>query len=183
MPSSGHDPGYDGHNPGQDPGDVLAVRAVVNGREVRAEIPPGTLLLDFLRDHLGLTGAKRSCDLQVCGACTVLVDQAPVSACCHLAADIDGRSVTTVEGLAGTSEADRDPVFAALEDRFVRNAAVQCGFCTPGFMVTLHHLIAEGQLTPDLSEPELRHLLRGNICRCTGYQPILRSAREAARDL
>jgi carbon-monoxide dehydrogenase small subunit len=172
---------------GRDLAEVSVVRATVNGDEVRGEFPPGTLLLDFLRDHLGLTGAKRSCDMQVCGACTVLVDtgpadtgpadQVPVSACCYLAADIDGLAVTTVEGLAGAG----DPVFAALEDEFVRHAAVQCGFCTPGFMVTLHHLITSGQLTPDLSEPDLRQLLRGNICRCTGYEPILHSAREAAR--
>lgn len=172
MPSSGHDLA-----------DSPEVHASVNGREVKTEIPAGTLLIDFLRDHLGLRGAKRSCDMQVCGACTVLVDQLPVSACCYLAADIDDKSVITVEGLAGSSDADRDPVFAALEDEFVRHAAVQCGFCTPGFMVTLYHLITDGQLTPDVSGADLRQLLRGNICRCTGYEPILHSAMAAARDV
>ena len=136
----------------------------VNGREVVRDLAPQELLLDFLRDSLGLTGAKRSCDVQVCGACTVLVDGLPVSACCYLAADAHGKSVTTIEGLA------ERPEFARLEDAFTRHAALQCGFCTPGMLLTVHALLEQGELG---GEEEIKHALAGNLCRCTGYRGIL----------
>jgi carbon-monoxide dehydrogenase small subunit len=151
------------------------VVATVNGEPVEAELPPSELLLDFLRSRLDLRGAKRSCDVQMCGTCTVLVDNRPVSACCYLAVDVDGREVWTVEGLAN-APGPAGALYQAIEDAFVEHAAVQCGFCTPGFVTTLHHLISTRRLDHTSTEPEVRELLRGNLCRCTGYEPILRSA-------
>jgi carbon-monoxide dehydrogenase small subunit len=142
----------------------------VNGREVVREVEPQELLLDFLRDSLGLTGAKRSCDVQVCGACTVLVDGLPVSSCCHLAARADGCEVTTIEGLRERSEFER------LEEAFTRHAALQCGFCTPGMLLTVAALLESGELD---GTDEIKRNLAGNICRCTGYRGIV----EAVADL
>jgi aerobic-type carbon monoxide dehydrogenase small subunit (CoxS/CutS family) len=143
----------------------------VNGREVVRDVPPQELLLDFLRDSLSLTGAKRSCDVQVCGACTVLVDGLPVSSCCFLAADAAGRDVLTIEGLAERSE------FESLEAAFTRHAALQCGFCTPGMLLTVSALLASGELE---SEEEIKRSLAGNLCRCTGYRGILEAVAELA---
>jgi aerobic carbon-monoxide dehydrogenase small subunit len=135
----------------------------VNERPVVREIEPQELLLDFLRDRLGLSGAKRSCEMQVCGTCTVLVDGRPVSSCCFLAADAEGRAVLTVEGLA------ERPEFERLEEAFTRHAALQCGFCTPGMLLTVAALLETGELT---SAEEVKRSLNGNLCRCTGYRGI-----------
>jgi aerobic-type carbon monoxide dehydrogenase small subunit (CoxS/CutS family) len=143
----------------------------VNGGPVVREIEPQELLLDFLRDRLGLTGAKRSCDVQACGACTVLVDGRPVSSCCFLAADAEERKVLTVEGLA------ERPEFERLEDAFTRHAALQCGFCTPGMLLTVAALLETGELT---SAEEVKRSLAGNLCRCTGYRGILEAVCELA---
>jgi len=142
----------------------------VNGEEVGLAIEPQELLLDVLRDRLGLTGAKRSCDVQVCGACTVLLDGLPVSSCCTLAWEARGRDVTTIEGLAEL------PAFAALEDAFTRHAALQCGFCTPGLVLTVQALREEGELPAD--EAGIKRALAGNLCRCTGYKAIVEAVRE-----
>jgi aerobic-type carbon monoxide dehydrogenase small subunit (CoxS/CutS family) len=142
----------------------------VNGRPVVREIEPQELLLDMLRNRLALTGAKRSCETQVCGTCTVLVDGRPVSSCCFLAADAEGREVLTVEGLT------ERPDFARLEDAFTRHAALQCGFCTPGMLLTVVALLETGELT---SAEEIKRALSGNLCRCTGYKGIV----EAVCDL
>ena len=149
----------------------MRLSLTVNGRVIAREIAPQTLLLDFVRDDLGLTGAKRSCEVQVCGTCTVLVDGLPVSACCMLAAEAEGREVTTIEGFA------RDPEFDEFQRAFTRHAAVQCGFCTGGFVLTLKSLRDAGELG---SEDEIRHALDSNVCRCTGYQAILAAARDLA---
>ena len=143
----------------------------VNGHEVVRDLPPQELLLDVLRDSLGLTGAKRSCDVQVCGACTVLVDGLPVSSCCYLAADAGGKEVTTIEGLA------ERPEFARLEEIFTRHAALQCGFCTPGMLLTVSALLEHGELD---GEEEIKHNLAGNLCRCTGYRGIYEAVAELA---
>jgi aerobic-type carbon monoxide dehydrogenase small subunit (CoxS/CutS family) len=143
----------------------------VNGVEVVRDLEPQVLLLDLLRDSLGLTGAKRSCDVQVCGACTVLVDGLPVSSCCYLAADADGKQVTTIEGLA------ERPEFARLEEVFTRHAALQCGFCTPGMLLTVSALLEQGDLG---DEDAIKHELAGNLCRCTGYRGILEAVAELA---
>jgi carbon-monoxide dehydrogenase small subunit len=142
----------------------------VNARPVVREIEPQELLLDMLRERLGLTGAKRSCDTQVCGTCTVLVDGGPVSSCCFLAADAEGRDVLTVEGLA------ERPEFHGLEEAFTRHAALQCGFCTPGMLLTVSALLESGELT---TTDEVKRGLNGNLCRCTGYRGIV----EAVCDL
>jgi len=143
----------------------------VNGREVVRDVAPQELLLDFLRDTLALTGAKRSCDVQVCGACTVLVDGLPVSSCCFLAADATGTEVTTIEGLA------ERPEFARIEEIFTRHSSLQCGFCTPGMLLTVSALLDSGELE---SEEQIKHNLVGNLCRCTGYRGILEAVAELA---
>ncbi len=114
------------------------VRATINGTPYAAEVPAEELLLDFLRDRLGLTGTKQSCEVQVCGVCTVLVDGNPVSSCCYLAAAIDGREVTTIEGLVGSDFHRRASA------AFLRNAAGQCGFCTAGLLLTAKALASGG---------------------------------------
>ncbi len=149
----------------------MQVELRVNGEDIVREVAPQELLLDFLRDSLGLTGAKRSCDVQVCGTCTVLVDGLPVSSCCYLTAQASGREVTTIEGLA------KRPEFARLEDAFTRHAALQCGFCTPGMLLTVSSLLESGGLR---SEAEIKHSLAGNLCRCTGYRGILEAVAELA---
>jgi carbon-monoxide dehydrogenase small subunit len=149
----------------------MNLELTVNGSAVVREIEPQELLLDFLRDRLDLKGAKASCEVQVCGACTVLLDGEPVSACCLLAADAHGRDVLTIEGLR---EQER---FVALEEAFTRHAAVQCGFCTPGMLLTIASLQASGELGDD---EQIRHGLAGNLCRCTGYRGILEAVRDIA---
>jgi carbon-monoxide dehydrogenase small subunit len=143
----------------------------VNGAEVVRDVAPQELLLDFLRDSLALTGAKRSCDVQVCGACAVLVDGLPVSSCCFLVADAAGSEVTTIEGLA------QRPEFERLEEIFTRHAALQCGFCTPGMLVTVSALLESGELE---SEEDIKRSLAGNLCRCTGYRGIVEAVAELA---
>jgi aerobic carbon-monoxide dehydrogenase small subunit len=140
------------------------ISATVNGTAFQGEVAPEELLLDFLRDRLGLTGAKQSCEVEVCGVCTVLVDGNPVSSCCFLAADIDGRQVETIEGLVG-SDFHRRAVEA-----FMRHAAVQCGFCTSGMLLTAKALAARGI---GAQRAELAAAMSGNLCRCTGYRSIL----------
>jgi carbon-monoxide dehydrogenase small subunit len=149
----------------------MRLALAVNGTRVVREIAPEELLLDFIRDGLHLRGTKASCEVQVCGACTVLVDGEPVSACCFLAADAEGRDVLTIEGLR---EQER---FVALEQAFTRHAAVQCGFCTPGMLLTIASLQDAGELG---DEAAIRHGLEGNLCRCTGYRGILDAVREIA---
>ena len=149
----------------------MEIALSVNGREVVRDLAPQELLLDFLRDSLALTGTKRSCDVQVCGACTVLVDGLPVGSCCFLAADAAGAEVTTIEGLA------ERPEFERLEEVFTRHAALQCGFCTPGMLLTVSALLQSGELD---SEEEIKRSLAGNLCRCTGYRGILEAVAELA---
>ncbi len=148
---------------------TVDVEFVLTGVHVRDSVAPHELLLDYLRERRGLTGAKRSCEVQVCGACTVLVDGAPVSACCTLAGEVRGHDVLTIEGLAELREFER---FA---EAFERHAAVQCGFCTPGFLLTLKALRDGGELT---SPEDVRRGLEGNLCRCTGYRSIIAAAEE-----
>jgi aerobic-type carbon monoxide dehydrogenase small subunit (CoxS/CutS family) len=149
----------------------MELAVTLNGQDVVMRVEPQELLLDVLRDTYGLTGAKRSCEVQVCGTCTVLVDGAPVSACTLLAADTDGRTILTIEGLR---ELD---AFPAITDAFERHAAVQCGFCSPAMALTLHSLLESGDLTDEAS---IRDGLSGNLCRCTGYRGILAAAADLA---
>ena len=140
------------------------VRLRVNGQAAALTLPAETLLLDVLRDRLGLKGAKRSCDSQVCGACTVLVDGAAVSACSYLAIEADGREVSTVEGL------EQDGRLTPIQQAFAERGAVQCGFCTAGLLMTAHALAAEH---PAPTRETVLHYLRGSLCRCTGYRKIV----------
>jgi carbon-monoxide dehydrogenase small subunit len=148
----------------------LGIAFTLNGKAAAATVEPRELLIDVLRERFGLTGAKRSCDVEVCGACTVLVDGLPASSCTTLAADVDGRDVLTIEGLAGDGRLDR------VQRAFVEHGAMQCGFCTPGMVLAVKALLA---IDPHPSEAAIRHFLRGNLCRCTGYVKII----EAVMDL
>lgn len=150
------------------------ISTVVNGKPVRQRVPNRAVLTDLLRDRLGLTGTKVSCGVQVCGACTVLVDGCPASACTYLASDVDGREVETIEGLADGAR------LHALQRAFVGHTALQCGYCTPGFIMAAKALLAE---IPDPSRDQVIEALEGNICRCTGYLPIVAAVLDAARVL
>lgn len=150
--------------------DSIDLAFTLNGEPAGARIEPRELLVDVLREQFGLRGTKRSCDLGACGACTVLVDGLPASSCSTLAADVEGRSVVTIEGL-GTAKS-LDPV----QQAFVDHGAMQCGFCTPGMVLAVKALLSAN---PSPTEDEVRHYLRGNVCRCTGYVKII----EAVLDL
>jgi carbon-monoxide dehydrogenase small subunit len=147
------------------------VRLTVNGETRPLTIEPRETLAEVLRERLGLTGAKVSCDAQVCGACTVLVDGLPVSGCTFLAVDADDRRVRTVEGLAENGR------LSALQQAFVDQAAFQCGFCTPGMLMAATALLEQ---TPSPSRADVIHGLEGNLCRCTGYEPIVAAVLQAA---
>jgi aerobic-type carbon monoxide dehydrogenase small subunit (CoxS/CutS family) len=151
-----------------------AITTTVNAVQVSRTVPNRQTLAQFLRDDLGLTGTKISCELQVCGVCSVLVDDQPVSACTYLAADADGRQVRTVEGV-GTAERQ-----SALQQAFAEHFALQCGFCTPGFLMMSVALLEQN---PDPTETDVVGFLDGNICRCTGYEPIVHAVLDAARRL
>jgi carbon-monoxide dehydrogenase small subunit len=142
----------------------LDVRLTVNGRRHELAVPAHALLLDVLRDRLDLKGAKRSCDMQVCGACTVLVDGMAVSSCTYLAVEADGRDVVTVEGLA---DGER---LHPLQQAFLERGAVQCGFCTAGMLLTAKALLDDN---PSPTADDVVRYLRGSLCRCTGYRKIV----------
>jgi len=150
---------------------VTQVSIVVNGAKREADVEPRTLLVYFLRETLGLTGTNVGCDTTSCGACTVLLDGESVKACTMLAAQADGREVTTIEGLATDGE------LHPLQDAFHRNHGLQCGFCTPGMIMAAHSYLREN---PSPSEEDVRMALEGNLCRCTGYQNIVKSILDAA---
>ena len=151
----------------------IEVALVVNGEARALAIEPRETLAEVLRDRLALTGTKVSCDAQVCGACTVLVDGLPVSSCTFLAADADGKRVRTVEGLA------EDGRLNPLQQAFIDQAAFQCGFCTPGMLMAATALLEEN---PSPSRADVVHGLEGNLCRCTGYEPIIAAVLQAAGD-
>jgi aerobic carbon-monoxide dehydrogenase small subunit len=150
----------------------FTLRMTVNDRPVELEVEHDELLLDVLRSRLDLTGAKRSCGIAECGACTVLLDRRPVSSCCTLAWEARGRRIDTVEGLA------RDGALHPLQEAFAEHGALQCGYCTPGMLMSAVALLDE---TPSPTAEQVRHGLRGTLCRCTGYQPIVEAVVAAAR--
>jgi carbon-monoxide dehydrogenase small subunit len=154
-----------------EPAALIPIRIAVNGREQELDVPAHALLLDVLRDRLDLKGAKRSCDGEVCGVCTVLVDGLAVSSCTYLAVEADGRAILTVEGLA---EGDR---LHPVQQAFVDAGAVQCGFCTPGMLLTTKALLDEH---PSPTRDDVLHYLRGSLCRCTGYRKIIEAILMAA---
>jgi carbon-monoxide dehydrogenase small subunit len=151
---------------------TIPVSFILNGRPQEIEVEPHELLLDVVRERLGLTGTKRSCDVEVCGACTLLVDGRPISACTTLALEVRGRSVLTIEGLAA------DGKLHPLQQAFIDHGGFQCGFCTPGMILSAKVLLDEN---PDPTEEELKHFMHGNICRCTGYKKIIESIMAAAK--
>ena len=148
----------------------MQVSFSVNGHRERIDVEPRRTLADALRDDLGLTGTHLGCEQGVCGACTVLLDGEPVRSCLMLAVQADGSSLTTVEGLAGDE-------LHPLQQAFADCHGLQCGFCTPGFLISALHLLTEN---PDPSREQIRAGLSGNICRCTGYAGIVDAVRQAA---
>ena len=146
----------------------------VNGVSYPVEVEPGRSLLSVLRTELGLAGSKEGCDDSECGACMVLLDGHPVNSCSYLALQADGREVTTVEGLARNGE------LHPLQREFLNQGGVQCGFCTPGMLISAKALL---DANPDPTEDEIRIALSGNLCRCTGYSGIVRAVRAAAAEL
>jgi len=147
------------------------VSITVNGKRRRHDVEPRLLLVHYLRETLGLTGTNVGCDTSQCGACTVLVDGKAVKSCTMLAVQADGASITTIEGLATNGK------LHPVQEAFREKHGLQCGFCTPGMVLTACHLLAAN---PKPSEAEIRHGLEGNLCRCTGYQNIVAAVREAA---
>lgn len=146
----------------------------INGRRYERAVEPRQLLVHFIRDLGGLTGTKVGCDTSQCGSCMVLLDGVAVKSCTCLAVQVDGRSVTTIEGLApegGTGS------LHPLQEAFWNKHGLQCGFCTPGMIMASHELL---RTTPKPTDEQIRHGLAGNMCRCTGYQNIVRAVREAA---
>lgn len=144
----------------------------VNGTSHKVELDPHMSLLDAVRDVIGLTGSKEGCDDSECGACMMLLDGKPVNSCSYLALQADGREVTTVEGLPDGDE------LAPLQRAFLEHGGVQCGFCTPGMLISATALL---RANPDPSEDDVRIALSGNLCRCTGYGGIVRAVRDVAQ--
>lgn len=151
------------------------IRFMLNGRAVESEAEPRMLLVDFLRQVLGATGTHVGCEHGVCGACTIEIDGMLARACLTLAVQVEGASLRTVEGLAPAP--DR---LSVLQAAFKRHHALQCGFCTPGILMSLDHFL---RANPAPSEGEIRDLLSGHLCRCTGYTPIIAAALDAAAEL
>jgi carbon-monoxide dehydrogenase small subunit len=149
----------------------VRIELIVNGDLYRREVEADVTLLSLLRDVLGLTGTKWGCLTGDCGACTVLVDGEPVTSCLQLARQVEGREVTTIEGL------DRDGGLNDVQAAFVSNGAAQCGFCTPGMIISVEALL---RINASPDETEIREALAGNLCRCTGYNKIVDAALEAA---
>jgi carbon-monoxide dehydrogenase small subunit len=151
---------------------VTQISVTVNGTTHDADVEPRTLLVYFIREHLDLTGTNVGCDTSSCGACTVHVDGEAVKSCTMLAVQADGRSVTTIEGMAD----DEGPMHP-LQDAFHRNHGLQCGYCTPGMIMAAASFLQEN---PNPTDEEVRESLEGNLCRCTGYQNIVASILDAA---
>ena len=154
---------------------IHTVRVTVNGRAWEGQVEPRASLAEFLRDELDLTGTHVGCEHGVCGACTVLLDGEPIRSCLMLAVQAEGRTVVTVEGLAGP-----DGALHPLQQAFMDKHALQCGFCTPGILVTVLAYLREH---PSPKDEEIREMLAGNLCRCTGYHFIVEAVAEAAKAL
>jgi carbon-monoxide dehydrogenase small subunit len=149
----------------------MRINFELNGTPISVEVEPYTSLLDTLRDHLDYKSVKKGCEQGECGACTVLLDGNPVASCLVLAPQVEGRHVTTLEGL------DKNPLMIDLREAFVENGAVQCGFCTPGMLISAYALLRDN---PHPTELEVKRGIEGNICRCTGFTKILEAILDAA---
>jgi carbon-monoxide dehydrogenase small subunit len=154
---------------------MATVSMKVNGRQVSAEVEGRTLLVEYLRDKLGMTGTHVGCDTSQCGACVVHVDGAAVKSCTVFASDLEGAEVRTIEGMANP-----DGSLGVIQAAFQTHHGLQCGFCTPGMVMSAAALLGEN---PNPSETEIRQYLEGNICRCTGYHNIVKSIQSAAAEL
>ena len=153
----------------------MEIKLIINGTERRASGEPRTSLLDFIRDSLGLTATHMGCEHGVCGACSVILDGAPVRSCLIYAVQADGHDVTTAEGLRDEAGAP-----GVIMDSFMEAHGLQCGYCTPGMMIAAHALLTE---TPDPNDDDIREAIGGNLCRCTGYAQIIEAIRLAAQRL
>lgn len=153
---------------------IIAIRLNVNGEEYSLSIKPNKTLLDVLRNDLGLTGAKYGCGTGECGACTALVDNKPVPSCLTLAVAVEGKNIITIEGLS------KNGTLHPIQEEFVKTGAIQCGYCTPGFVLMAKALL---DVNPNPTEEEIRHYIKGNICRCTGYVKIVEAISSAAERL
>jgi len=147
------------------------INVTINGRMYEEDVEPRILLSHFLRENIGLTGTHVGCVIGECGACSILIDGKVVKSCLHFAVQADGREVTTIEGLA------KDGELSSIQEAFVKHYAFQCGYCTPGMVITSHALL---QTNPDPSEEEIRKALAGNLCMCTGYVQIVDAVKDAA---
>ncbi len=152
----------------------IPIRLEINGKTVERSVEPRLLLVHFLREELNMTGTKVGCDTSQCGACTVLLDGEAVKSCTVLAVQADGHSITTIEGLA------QDGAKHPLQEAFWENHGLQCGYCTPGMIMSAIDLL---QQNPNPTEAEIRHGLEGNLCRCTGYHNIVRAVQDAAQQM
>jgi aerobic carbon-monoxide dehydrogenase small subunit len=150
------------------------IRVTINGRIYEEDVEPRQLLVHFLRETIGLTGAHVGCVIGECGACSILLDGKVVKSCLHLAVQADGREITTVEGLS--TDGELNPV----QEAFVKNYAFQCGYCTPGMVMTSYALL---QTNPNPTDDEIRKALAGNLCMCTGYVQIVDAVKEAAKEM
>jgi len=150
----------------------MFIKFKVNGEDYDIDLPPAIRLIDLLRDHLGLTGTKEGCGEGECGTCTVIMDNKAVNACLVLASQIRGKNILTVEGLAKDGKLD------ALQESFVKNGAVQCGYCTPGMLMAAKALLMEKS---DPTEEDIRCAISGNLCRCTGYSTIVQAIKDVVK--
>ncbi len=151
----------------------MQVTLTVNGKAVTRDVEPRTLLVDFIRDNIGLTGTNIGCDTSQCGACTIHMDGMSVKSCTVLAVQAEGADITTIEGLAGEE-------LHPMQQAFWDNHGLQCGYCTPGMIMAATKLVENN---PDIDEAGIRHGLEGNFCRCTGYQNIVLSVQDAAKKM
>ncbi len=149
----------------------MKVSFQLNGQDIEVEAPGNRALLDLLRDDLGVKSVKKGCENGECGACTVLLDGAPVTSCLVLVPQVEGKTVTTVDGL------EDDPFMVKLRQAFLEDGAIQCGFCTPGMLISSYTLLREN---PDPTEDEIKIAIEGNICRCTGFTKIIAAIGDAA---
>ena len=153
---------------------LIPVRFRLNGQQYEMQVPSHELLIDLIRDRLGLTGTKRSCDMEICGSCTVLLDGKAVSSCSLFAFDVDGKEVLTIEGLAPKG------ALHPIQEAFIQHGGLQCGFCTPGMILLAKSLLDEN---PIPTAEEAREYMDANLCRCTGYQMIIESVTAAAENM
>ena len=150
------------------------IELIVNGEKRELLVKPNDLLINILRDQLGLTGTKYGCGIGECGSCTVLLDGEPVLSCLTLAIGLDGSEVLTIEGIA-----QKDGTLHPIQESFLRNGAVQCGFCTPGMVIMGKAFLDEN---PHPKEKEIREYIRGNLCRCTGYTQIVKAIQDCTKE-